>query len=96
MASINPSDLLFIEGRYGQQAAFPATPGFEGVGIVEAAGGVVVDQRVDLAFLAVLDAGEDQVDVPVAVVVAVVRQARKRRQPCGTERQPVSVNITRR
>ena len=36
---VNPSDLLYIEGRYGLRAALPATPGFEGVGVVEAAGG---------------------------------------------------------
>ena len=36
---INPSDLLFIEGRYGLKPDFPATPGFEGVGIVEESGG---------------------------------------------------------
>lgn len=36
---VNPSDGLFIEGRYGQQAPLPATPGFEGVGFVEATGG---------------------------------------------------------
>lgn len=36
---INPSDLLFVEGHYGMQESFPAIPGFEGVGIVEAAGG---------------------------------------------------------
>lgn len=37
---INPSDLLFIEGHYGLQESLPAVPGFEGVGIVEAAGGL--------------------------------------------------------
>lgn len=37
---INPSDLLFVEGHYGPQASFPVIPGFEGVGIVEAAGGL--------------------------------------------------------
>lgn len=37
---INPSDLMYIEGRYGlKPAAFPATPGFEAVGVVEASGG---------------------------------------------------------
>ncbi|MCA9077934.1 MAG: zinc-dependent alcohol dehydrogenase family protein [Planctomycetaceae bacterium] len=36
---INPSDLSFIEGSYGQQPELPATPGFEGVGIVESSGG---------------------------------------------------------
>jgi NADPH:quinone reductase-like Zn-dependent oxidoreductase len=36
---INPSDLLFIQGRYGLKAKLPATPGFEGVGVVEESGG---------------------------------------------------------
>jgi NADPH:quinone reductase len=36
---INPSDLLTIQGGYSAVPQFPAIPGFEGVGIVEAAGG---------------------------------------------------------
>ena len=36
---VNPSDLMFIRGQYTLGAECPATPGFEGVGIVEAAGG---------------------------------------------------------
>src|SRR5262245_41849781 len=39
---VNPSDLLFIEGRYGRKPQFPATPGFEGVGVVEENGGGVL------------------------------------------------------
>lgn len=35
---INPSDLLVVRGQYGQLPVLPATPGFEGVGVVEAAG----------------------------------------------------------
>jgi len=35
---INPSDVLMIRGLYGFVPKLPATPGFEGVGIVEAAG----------------------------------------------------------
>lgn len=38
-APINPSDLLTIEGRYSQVPQLPATPGYEGVGIVEKTGG---------------------------------------------------------
>ena len=37
-APINPSDLMFIQGIYGRRPELPATPGFEGVGIVEEAG----------------------------------------------------------
>jgi NADPH:quinone reductase-like Zn-dependent oxidoreductase len=36
---INPSDLMYIAGKYGLQPKLPATPGFEGVGIVEGTGG---------------------------------------------------------
>ena len=35
---INPSDLLVVRGQYGRAPALPATPGFEGVGVVDAAG----------------------------------------------------------
>jgi NADPH:quinone reductase len=37
-APINPSDLMFIRGQYGRHPHLPATPGFEGAGIVEDAG----------------------------------------------------------
>lgn len=36
---INPSDLLVVRGRYGVLPTLPATPGFEGVGVVEKSGG---------------------------------------------------------
>jgi NADPH:quinone reductase len=36
---VNPSDVAFATGRYGLQPTYPATPGFEGVGVVEASGG---------------------------------------------------------
>src|SRR5262249_39210152 len=35
---INPSDLLMVRGTYGWLPQLPATPGFEGVGVVEAYG----------------------------------------------------------
>jgi NADPH:quinone reductase-like Zn-dependent oxidoreductase len=35
---INPSDLLVVRGEYGRLPEMPATPGFEGVGVVDAAG----------------------------------------------------------
>jgi NADPH:quinone reductase len=37
-APINPSDLLYVRGEYGRRPKLPATPGFEGAGLVEAAG----------------------------------------------------------
>src|SRR5512143_3749985 len=36
--TINPSDLGFLQGSYGFQKPFPVVPGFEGSGIVVAAG----------------------------------------------------------
>jgi NADPH2:quinone reductase len=38
-APVNPSDLMYVRGHYTVPAQCPATPGFEGVGIVEASGG---------------------------------------------------------
>ena len=35
---VNPSDLLTIRGKYGVLPDLPFTPGYEGVGVVEAAG----------------------------------------------------------
>ncbi|HYZ28017.1 MAG TPA: zinc-dependent alcohol dehydrogenase family protein [Thermoleophilaceae bacterium] len=48
---VNPSDLLYVRGHYsGVEPRFPATVGFEGVGVVDALGpepnGVAVGQRV--------------------------------------------------
>lgn len=38
---VNPSDVLTIRGQYGRQPPLPATPGFEGVGVVEAGSGLM-------------------------------------------------------
>lgn len=47
MASpVNPSDLLVVRGRYGVLPKLPATPGFEGVGIVEKTGGGLLGRLV--------------------------------------------------
>ncbi len=35
---VNPSDLLVVRGRYGVLPSLPATPGFEGVGVVDKVG----------------------------------------------------------
>ena len=38
LSPINASDLHMVRGRYGYQPELPASPGAEGVGIVEAVG----------------------------------------------------------
>lgn len=35
---INPSDLYFVRGTYGFKPQFPATPGFEGAGVIASVG----------------------------------------------------------
>ena len=40
-APINPADLNAIEGKYPVRPALPATPGFEGAGVVEEIGSAV-------------------------------------------------------
>src|SRR5262245_22287952 len=39
---INPSDLMMERGVYSYSPTLPATPGFEGVGVVEESGGGVI------------------------------------------------------
>jgi NADPH:quinone reductase-like Zn-dependent oxidoreductase len=38
LSPVNPSDLLVVQGRYGVLPRLPATPGFEGVGVVDEVG----------------------------------------------------------
>ena len=46
LSPINASDLHMVRGRYGYQPELPASPGIEGVGIVEAVGPGVQDPMV--------------------------------------------------
>ena len=46
LSPINASDLHMVRGRYGYQPELPASPGIEGVGVVEAVGPGVQDPAV--------------------------------------------------
>jgi NADPH:quinone reductase len=37
-ATLNPSDILFMRGKYNVKLNYPYTPGWEGSGVVVAAG----------------------------------------------------------
>jgi NADPH:quinone reductase len=53
-APVNPSDLLFIRGKYAIPPHLPATPGFEGVGVVEAIGSGLLPRLLNGRRVAVL------------------------------------------
>lgn len=71
---INPSDLLMVRGQYGRQPPLPATPGFEGVGVVEAGSGLLA-RRVMGRRVAVLNSGsgnwKEHVVIPARQAVPV-------------------------
>jgi NADPH:quinone reductase-like Zn-dependent oxidoreductase len=70
---INPSDLLVVRGEYGRLPQLPATPGFEGVGIVESAGGGLLSRLRKGKRVAVLNGQggnwQEQVVLPARQVV---------------------------
>ncbi len=72
---INPSDLMTVRGQYGRRPALPATPGFEGVGVVEAAGSGLLGRWRMGRRVAVLNGQggnwQEQVVVPARQVVPV-------------------------
>src|SRR6516225_675598 len=75
---INPSDLMVVRGRYGRLPQMPATPGFEGAGVVEAVGGGLLARLRGLApgkRVAVLNGSggnwQQTVVLPVRQVVPV-------------------------
>ncbi|HTU93329.1 MAG TPA: zinc-dependent alcohol dehydrogenase family protein [Gemmataceae bacterium] len=74
---INPSDLLMVRGQYGRQPPLPATPGFEGVGIVESGSGLLA-RRVMGRRVAVLNSGsgnwKEQVVIPARQAVPVPKE----------------------
>src|SRR6516164_3497548 len=75
---INPSDLMVVRGQYGRLPKLPATPGFEGAGVVEAVGSGILARLRGLApgkRVAVLNGAggnwQQTVVVPVRQVVPV-------------------------
>jgi hypothetical protein len=73
LAPIHPSDLHMVRGRYGYQPELPASPGIEGVGIVEAVGpgvqGPTVGTRV--IFVDTWHTWREQIICPVDKLVPV-------------------------
>ncbi len=72
---VNPSDLLTVRGQYGHRPHLPATPGYEGVGVVEAAGpGLLGRLRVGRRVAVLNGRGgnwQEQVLVPARQVIPV-------------------------
>jgi NADPH:quinone reductase-like Zn-dependent oxidoreductase len=72
---LNPSDLLFVRGEYGKRASLPTSPGFEGAGVVEAAGaGLLGRMRLGKRVAVIHGRGgtwQEQVIVPARQVVPV-------------------------
>jgi NADPH:quinone reductase-like Zn-dependent oxidoreductase len=72
---VNPSDIHYIRGEYGKQPALPATPGFEGVGVVEAIGSGLLARRVRGKRVCVLNRAtgnwQEQVVVPARQAIPV-------------------------
>src|SRR5437016_8117892 len=72
---VNPSDLLVVRGQYGRLPQLPATPGFEGVGVVEASGGGLLGWRVKGKRVAVLHGAggtwQEHVVIPARQAVPV-------------------------
>jgi len=52
---INPSDMMCIRGGYGIRPDLPATPGFEGVGIVQESGGGLLGKLIQGKRVVVLN-----------------------------------------
>ena len=72
-APINPADLNQIEGKYPIRAPLPATPGFEGSGVVEEVGSAVRDLAVGTRVILPHDLGtwREAAVVKAAKLVAV-------------------------
>jgi NADPH:quinone reductase-like Zn-dependent oxidoreductase len=73
LSPINASDLHMVRGRYGYQPELPASPGIEGVGIVEAVGPGVHGQMVGtrVVFVDTWNTWREQIVCPADKLVPV-------------------------
>jgi NADPH:quinone reductase-like Zn-dependent oxidoreductase len=73
LAPINASDLHMVRGRYGYQPELPASPGIEGVGIVEALGPGVQTPTVGtrVVFVDTWNTWREQIACPADKLVPV-------------------------
>src|SRR5580698_5829287 len=73
LSPINASDLHMVRGRYGYQPELPASPGIEGVGVVEALGpgvqGLTVGTRV--VFIDTWNTWREEIVCPADKLVPV-------------------------
>ncbi|WP_433975937.1 alcohol dehydrogenase catalytic domain-containing protein [Tunturiibacter lichenicola] len=73
LSPINASDLHMVRGRYGRQPELPASPGIEGVGIVEALGSGVEAPTVGtrVVFIDAWNTWREQIVCPADKLVPV-------------------------
>jgi NADPH:quinone reductase-like Zn-dependent oxidoreductase len=69
---IGPADFLMVRGVYGHRPKLPATPGYEGVGIVEAARGLLGRMRVGSRVAVLNQTGENWQEKVVISALRVV------------------------
>ncbi|WP_213767455.1 alcohol dehydrogenase catalytic domain-containing protein [Caballeronia sp. dw_19] len=73
LSPVHPSDLHVLRGRFGRQPTLPATPGLEGMGIVEAVGSNIKGLSIGIrgVLLDVFGTWRTHVLVPAERVVRV-------------------------
>jgi NADPH2:quinone reductase len=73
LSPINASDLHMVRGRYGYQPELPASPGIEGVGVVEGIGPGVQDPMIGtrVVFIGTWNIWREQIVCPVDRLVRV-------------------------